>query len=103
MVAVNSPDGLQMHTGDRSVTVAKHRDHQEGLRAFVDVCGRTTAVACVSLVPTKISCGKHDGQETLEARLDGQRVGELTRRWRSGTCRSCGRHSMRDTSLAARR
>jgi hypothetical protein len=63
---------LVLLPAERTVTVTREEDHQDVL------AGRTGRVA-VALVPCTITRGKHAGVTALEVRLDGRRVGELTR------------------------
>jgi hypothetical protein len=71
-VVGNAPHDLVLLAAERTVTVTREEDHQDVL------AGRTGRVA-VALVPCAIAKGKHAGRVGLEVRLDGQRVGELTR------------------------
>ena len=58
-----------MLDGDRKVVVTGEEHHQDVLWAYTPQAGRARRVA-VELVPT--------GEQRIEARLDGRRVGELT-------------------------
>ena len=71
-VVGNAPHDLVLLPAERTVTVTREEDHQDVL------AGRTGRLA-VALVPCAIAKGKHAGRVGLEVRLDGQRVGELTR------------------------
>jgi Excalibur calcium-binding domain len=64
----NSTAGLTMLDADRSVVVAGQEHHQDVLWEYLPVPGHSRRVA-IELVPIG---------PRLEARLDGQRVGELT-------------------------
>lgn len=66
----NSTLGLTMLDGDRKVVVTGEEHHQNTLWAYAPREGRARQVA-VELVPA-------GPQRRLEARLDGQQVGELT-------------------------
>ena len=71
-VVGNAPHDLVLLPAERTVTVTREEDHQDVL------AGRTGRLA-VALVPCAIAKGKHAGRVGLEVRLDGRRVGELTR------------------------
>ena len=71
-VVGNAPHDLVLLPAERTVTVTREEDHQDVL------AGRTGRLA-VTLVPCAIAKGKHAGRVGLEVRLDGRRVGELTR------------------------
>jgi hypothetical protein len=68
----NSPDGLVLLAGERTVTVTREEHHQDVL------AGRGGRVA-VELRRCTIGAGKYAGQPGVEVALDGRRVGELTR------------------------
>jgi hypothetical protein len=71
-VVGNAPHDLVLLPAERTVTVTREEDHQ-------DVLALRTGRVAVALVPCAITKGKHAGRVGLEVRLDGQRVGELTR------------------------
>jgi hypothetical protein len=71
-VLSNSPGDLVLLAADRSVTVTREERHQDVLAGR---CGRVA----VALAPGPITSGKYAGQRGIEVRLDGRRVGELTR------------------------
>lgn len=68
----NSPAGLVMLNAEVPVTVTGEEHHQNVLARYPD--GRVV----VELRWCRIRSGKHRGQNAVEIRLDGHRVGELT-------------------------
>jgi hypothetical protein len=73
----NSPAGLVMLAGEVPVTVTREEQHQSALARYAPRPGDQRHVA-VELTWCVISSGKYRGQRTIEVRLDGHRVGELT-------------------------
>jgi hypothetical protein len=62
---------------ERHVTVTREENHQETLARHHSTTRSLTRVAA-ELVSSSVSRGKHKGAYTVEVRLDGERVGELT-------------------------
>lgn len=76
VVCANLAEDLEILAGERDVTVTGEEDHQTVLR---EVLGpRRAASVFASFAPCTITKGKYAGQDGLEVRLNGQRVGELT-------------------------
>lgn len=76
----NSSHGLTVLDPDREVVVTREEHHQRALAAWAPrPDGRARRVA-VELRFAPVSHGTHAGQRGIEVRLDGQRVGELTKR-----------------------
>ncbi len=76
LCTVNSTDGLEMLDPEKSVTVTRKEDHQDVLGRY----GRDApTLVAVSLALCTVAKGKHVGSSTLEVRVDGERVGELTK------------------------
>lgn len=69
----NSAAGLTLLPPAKAVTVTREEDHQ-------DVLARRRGRVIAELVPAPITAGTHAGQDGIEVRIDGRRVGELTRR-----------------------
>jgi hypothetical protein len=63
---------LVLLAAERTVTVTREEHHQ-------DVLARHSGRVAVALVPCTITDGRYAGHAALEVRLDGRRVGELTR------------------------
>lgn len=73
----NSVAGLEMLAGEVYVTVNHQRHHQYALERYrVDPGGRRHVA--VELGWCVIREGRHSGENALEVRLDGRRIGELT-------------------------
>ncbi|AXB43599.1 HIRAN domain-containing protein [Amycolatopsis albispora] len=64
---------------DWSCTVTNEEDHQDVLARHAPAPGREFRNVVASLDFCEITSGKHRGQNAIEVRLDGQRVGQLTR------------------------
>jgi hypothetical protein len=73
----NSPAGLRMMAAEVSVTVTREEQHQGVLALYPVRPGEQRTVA-VELAWCRITSGKYRGQQAIEVRLDGNRVGELT-------------------------
>ncbi len=73
----NSPAGLRMLAAEVSVTVTREEQHQDVLARYPVRQGEQRLVA-VELAWCRIESGKYRGQQAIEVRLDGTRVGELT-------------------------
>lgn len=69
-------DGTTL-TARNSCAISGENKHQESLRRFSPSTGQA-ALVWATLHPALISSGKSAGTPTLEVRLDGERVGELT-------------------------
>lgn len=79
LILANVADGLEMLTPEKMVTVTKDEDHQAALAPFAPNDASPIRRVAVELCHCVISKGKYAGQRAIEARLDGQRIGELTR------------------------
>jgi hypothetical protein len=73
----NSVAGLEMLAGEVYVTVNHQRHHQYALERYRVEPGGRRHVA-VELGWCVIREGRHSGENALEVRLDGRRIGELT-------------------------
>ncbi len=73
----NSSAGLVKLDAEVSVTVTREEHHQPALSRYVVTEGQERHVA-VELAWCTIGAGKYRGENAIEVRLDGQRVGELT-------------------------
>lgn len=62
---------------ERHVTVTREENHQETLARHHSTTRPLTRVVA-ELASSCVSRGKHKGAYTVEVRLDGERVGELT-------------------------
>jgi hypothetical protein len=62
---------------ERHVTVTREENHQETLARHHSMTRSLTRMAA-ELASSSVSCGKHKGAYTVEVRIDGERVGELT-------------------------
>lgn len=80
LVPLNSPAGLDVLVAERQVTVTGEEHHQ-GVLTEVAARGRGAArlPLYASLHRCAIGKGKHAGRVGLEVRVDGRRVGELTK------------------------
>jgi hypothetical protein len=76
-VTENSPAGLVMLDPAVTVTVTQEEHHQDVLSRYPVGTGNARLVA-VELGWCAIQSGKYQGQQAVEVRLDGYRVGELT-------------------------
>ena len=77
VICANLAEDLEIVAADRDVTVTGEENHQDVLR---QVLGTNRAVsAFASFAPCSITKGKYAGEEGLEVRINGQRVGELTK------------------------
>ncbi len=72
-----SVTGLVMVAAEVMVTVIREEQHQAALARYAPPPGRNRLVAA-ELVWCVIPSGRYRGLPTLEVRLDGDRVGELT-------------------------
>lgn len=77
VVPVNDPGDLMLIEGGRHVTVTKL--DQEAVAPLTQGV-LLPATVFVSLAPVSIERGKYAGQDTWEVRVDGRRVGEITKR-----------------------
>jgi hypothetical protein len=68
----NAPGDLELLAAERTVTVT--------VDCPPDVVARHSGRVAVALVPCTISAGTYAGHAALEVRLDGRRLGELSRR-----------------------
>lgn len=73
----NTSAGLAMLEQAVTVTVTGEEDHQQELMLYADASASRVRVA-VSLDWCIITSGKYRGQQAVEVRLDGRRVGQLT-------------------------
>ncbi len=73
----NSSAGLVLFEAEVTVTVTREEHHQRELARYAVTAGRERYVA-VELGWCTIGSGKYRGQQAIEVRLDGYRVGELT-------------------------
>jgi len=73
----NSSAGLVLLEAEVTVTVTREEQHQRELARYAVAAGRERYVA-VELGWCTIGAGKYLGQQAIEVRLDGYRVGELT-------------------------
>ena len=73
----NSSAGLVLLDAEVTVTVTREERHQRELARYTVPPGRERHVA-VELGWCTIDSGKYRGQQAIEVRLDGYRVGELT-------------------------
>lgn len=73
----NSSAGLVLFEAEVTVTVTREEHHQRELARYAVPAGRERYVA-VELGWCTIGSGKYRGQQAIEVRLDGYRVGELT-------------------------
>jgi hypothetical protein len=69
----NSSAGLVMLESEVAVTVTREDQHQAALARY-----RPGATVAVELAWCAIRSGKYRGEQAVEVRLDGRRVGELT-------------------------
>lgn len=78
LVPLNSSDGLHLLASERRVTVTREEHHQQ---VIANVLGSATGGGTVfaSVHECTIERGKHAGSTALEVRIDGRRVGELTK------------------------
>lgn len=76
-VCANDPGDLEIIGGDRTVTVVGEERHQESIGAIARSDGVVGVFA--SLAPCTIQKGKYAGAEGIEVRVNGDRVGELTK------------------------
>ena len=77
LVCANSPDGLTVLTPECHVTMTREELHQDALQRIAK--DRQFVPVFASLAPCTIEKGKYAGAEGLEVRIDGERVGELTK------------------------
>ncbi|MFD1046950.1 hypothetical protein ACFQ1S_16060 [Kibdelosporangium lantanae] len=73
----NSTAGLFMLKAEVSVTVTREEHHQLALTRY-PVSGNAVRHLAVELAWCTVGFGKYKGEQAVEVRLDGQRVGELT-------------------------
>lgn len=73
----NTSAGLAMLEPAVTVTVTGEENHQQELMLYADASSSRVRVA-VSLDWCVITSGKYRGQQAVEVRLDGRRVGQLT-------------------------
>lgn len=78
----NTADGIEVVDCDRTVAVSRSRDHIDVIERAVggldpDEFGQYPPLVC-QLVEGVVSRGKYEGEPSIEVRLDGQRIGELT-------------------------
>ncbi|WP_222720082.1 excalibur calcium-binding domain-containing protein [Actinokineospora xionganensis] len=73
----NSSAGLHMFEPAVPVTVTREEHHQHILARY-PVHGDVPRRVAVELAWCTIGSGKYEGQQAIEVRLDGSRVGELT-------------------------
>lgn len=73
----NTSAGLAMLEPAVTVTVTGEENHQQELMQYADASSSRVRVA-VSLDWCVITSGKYCGQQAVEVRLDGRRVGQLT-------------------------
>jgi hypothetical protein len=73
----NSVAGLEMLAGEVYVTVNHEKHHQYALERYRVAPGGRRRVA-VELGWCVIREGRHSGENAIEVRLDGRRIGELT-------------------------
>jgi hypothetical protein len=73
----NSVAGLEMLAGEVYVTVNHEKHHQYALERYRVAPGARRHVA-VELGWCVIREGRHSGENAIEVRLDGRRIGELT-------------------------
>lgn len=79
LLPANSPDGLEVLVADRPVTVTGEERHQDVLASFnPDGVFRGVPVFA-ALEPSPISRGKYAGEVGIEVKINGERVGELTK------------------------
>lgn len=76
--AVRSPENSIPLPPDRSTTVTGEEDHQDVLRKFAPAESETMRWETATLGFCTIAKGRFTGQQAIEVRLDGQRVGQLT-------------------------
>jgi hypothetical protein len=72
-------DGAVLLRNDWSCTVTQEHAHQDVLARHAPVPGGEPRAVIASLSFCRIESGKYRGQEAIEVRLDGARVGQLTR------------------------
>jgi hypothetical protein len=73
----NSAAGLFMLKAEVSVTVTREEHHQLALTRY-PVSGGAARRVAVELAWCAVGFGKYKGDQAVEVRLDGERVGELT-------------------------
>lgn len=82
----NSADGLRIVEGDKSVAVSQLGDHHDVLEAALEGVpprdGSYPPFVC-ELAQGTVASGKHEGKPSIEVRLNGQRIGELTQKMTS--------------------
>ena len=66
-----------MVPGEVAITVTREEQHQDVIAHYAPAPGRERRVA-VELTWCVVPAGKYKGQQAIEVRLDGHRVGELT-------------------------
>lgn len=81
LVLGNSSDGVEMLAPDRVTTVTGEQKHQDVLEQLPgEQSDGVFPPMVATLVRSEVSGGKYAGEPCLEVRIDGRRVGELTRR-----------------------
>jgi hypothetical protein len=80
----NSADGLRVVGGGQSVAVSQLSDHQDVIEAALadwppDDDGSYPPFVC-ELAEGVVASGKHEGKLSIEVRLNGQRIGELSQK-----------------------
>jgi hypothetical protein len=66
------PDDAHLLEAERPCALARESDHQDVLRGY------DPGLYWATLHPATVTSGKYVGRPTIEARLDGQRVGEVS-------------------------
>jgi hypothetical protein len=80
LVPVNSADGLELLAAERQVTVTGEEGHQDVLAGLAaQARGAERLPVFASLHRCTVGKGKYAGQDGIEVRIDGSRVGELTK------------------------
>lgn len=80
LLPVNSADGLHLLSGSWPVTVTREEDHQDSLQQVAKLGrGSEHLTVFAALDVCSVDKGKHKDLATVEVRIDGARVGELTR------------------------
>jgi hypothetical protein len=76
-IARRTPSSVLLRN-DRMCTVTKEEDHQDILSRYRPHSPTRPREVIASLAICRIQSGKYKGQEAIEVRIDGHRVGQLT-------------------------
>lgn len=79
LVPITSADGLHMLPAEHLMTVTGEEEHQDVLEEIPDRGGPVMLPVVATLHACTIPRGKYTGETGVEVRLEGQRIGELTK------------------------